>query len=300
MASKQYKRYEELTFTDDFMFCKVLSNNLGLCKELLELILGIRIRKVVMANSQQTISITADAKSVRLDVYVEDDEHSIYDVEMETSKRKNLPKRSRYYQGMIDLNIIERGEKYEKLKKSFVIFICLKDPFGKGLHVYTFENRCREMPELILGDETMKVFVNAAGTEDDVSEEMKDFLHYLKNGTGESSLSNEIDTAVRKARAHVEWRSEYMTLQMKYDEIWEEAREDGLETGLKEGRKEGRKEGLKEGRKEGLKEGRLGAFFEMLNDGDISLECALKKTGLSEDDFMEKMKAYLDEKKAEI
>ena len=46
------KRYEDLTFTDDFMFCKVLSSNEDICKELLELILGIRIRKIVILNKQ--------------------------------------------------------------------------------------------------------------------------------------------------------------------------------------------------------------------------------------------------------
>ena len=182
------KRYEDLTFTDDFMFCKVLSNNEDICKELLELILGIRITKIVVIHKQQEISITADAKSVRLDVYVEDDANSVYDIEMETTKKKNLPKRSRYYQGMIDLNIIERGDKYDKLKKSFVIFLCLKDPFNKGLHVYTFENTCKEAPDLLLGDETTKVFINAAGTADDISDEMTEFLRYLREGIGQSNL----------------------------------------------------------------------------------------------------------------
>lgn len=55
---------------------------------------------------------------------------------------QELPKRSRYYQGMIDMNLIERGAKYKELKLSFVIFICLKDPFGYGLPVYRFENIC--------------------------------------------------------------------------------------------------------------------------------------------------------------
>lgn len=31
------KKYEELTFTDDFMFCKVMQNNPDLCKHLIEL-----------------------------------------------------------------------------------------------------------------------------------------------------------------------------------------------------------------------------------------------------------------------
>ena len=56
------KRYEELSFTDDFMFCKILSNNEDICTELLELILGIKVRKVVVINKQQEIAITADAK----------------------------------------------------------------------------------------------------------------------------------------------------------------------------------------------------------------------------------------------
>ena len=32
-----------------------------------------------------------------------------------------------------------------------------------NLPVYTFENRCREMPELALGDEAYKIFLNARG-----------------------------------------------------------------------------------------------------------------------------------------
>ena len=91
------KRYEDLTFTDDFLFCKILSNNEVLCKELLELILDIKIRKVVVAKDQQSIAITANAKSIRLDVYVEDEENSVYDIEMQATKKKNLPKRSMLY-----------------------------------------------------------------------------------------------------------------------------------------------------------------------------------------------------------
>jgi len=63
------------------MFCKILSNNEDICKDLLELILGIHIKKLIIINKQQEISITADAKGVRLDVYVEDDANSVYDIE---------------------------------------------------------------------------------------------------------------------------------------------------------------------------------------------------------------------------
>lgn len=67
------KIYEELDFTDDFMFCKVLINNPELCHELLELIIGKKVGKFTRLDKQMPIEITADGKGVRFDVYSEDD-----------------------------------------------------------------------------------------------------------------------------------------------------------------------------------------------------------------------------------
>jgi predicted transposase/invertase (TIGR01784 family) len=218
------KKYEELDFTDDFFFCKILIKNEKLCKELLELILQIKIARIVFAAKQKPIELTADGRGIRLDVYVEDDAHTVYDIEMQPTMKSNLPKRSRYYQGMIDLNLIERGADYKELKKSFVIFICMSDPFGKGLHIYTFENQCRECPTLFLGDETTKVFINAAGTADDVSQEMKAFLDYLQGKGTKSDFTRRIEEEVTKARTHEEWKVEYMSLFLRDQEMREEGR----------------------------------------------------------------------------
>ena len=127
------KQYQELTFTYDFMFGKVLVNNPEICRRLLEVLLEIKIKKIAFPERQKTIEILADGKGIRLDVYVDDENGTIYNIEMQTKVKKELPKRSRYYQGMIDMNLIERGAKYKELKLSFVIFICLNDPFGYGL-----------------------------------------------------------------------------------------------------------------------------------------------------------------------
>lgn len=59
------KEYEELNFTDDFMFCKVMTNNPDLCHELLELIIGHKIGKFTRLDKQALIEITADGKGVR-------------------------------------------------------------------------------------------------------------------------------------------------------------------------------------------------------------------------------------------
>lgn len=68
----------------------------------LERILGIKISHIEYPKSQETIAILADAKSVRLDIYVEDGKNTVYSIEMQTTMNRNLPKRTRYYQGMIE------------------------------------------------------------------------------------------------------------------------------------------------------------------------------------------------------
>ena len=120
------KEFEELTIVDNFMFGAVMRDPKR-CKPLLEYILDVKIRKIEYSELQKSIDIQYQSKSIRLDVYVEDDENSVYNIEMQTTRHKNLPKRMRYYQGMIDLNIIDKGEDYASLKKSFVIFICTFD-----------------------------------------------------------------------------------------------------------------------------------------------------------------------------
>ncbi len=225
------KRFEELEFKDDFMF-GVIMRNPKYCKPFLETILGIKISHIEYPKPQETIDLSSDAKSVRLDIYVEDGKGTVYNIEMQTTGNKGLPKRMRYYQGMIDLNILEKGSSYKNLKKSFVIFVCTFDLFGKGLHVYTFENRCVQDLELPLGDDTTKIILNTKGTKDDVSQEMKRLLDFIDGQKPEDDFTRELAEAVQSVRDNEKWRLDYMTLQMSYQEKFEQGVEQGVEQGI--------------------------------------------------------------------
>ena len=180
--AKKRKQYDELDFTDDFMFCKILQSDKNLCKELTELILSRKIGEILQVDSQKPIEITADGKGVRFDVYMEDDESTVYDIEMQTTTYEDLPKRMRYYQSMIDLNLIERGAKYKELKKSYIIFICLENPYCRsGLHKYSFKTVCVEDPCVEFQDDIFKIILSAEGDKADVSDEMGAFLSYLSD-----------------------------------------------------------------------------------------------------------------------
>lgn len=139
----------------------------------------------------------------------------VYDIEMQVSDTKELPKRSRYYQGMIDLQLIDKGQFYAELNRSYIIFICPFDTFGKGRHIYTFENTCKEDKSISMGDEAVKIFLNASGTLDDVSKELKAFLDYVAGKKPEDSYIERLDEAVKEAKKNREWRHEYMTLLMR-------------------------------------------------------------------------------------
>ena len=153
------KKYEELTFSDDFMFCKILEQDPELCRELLELILDRKVGELVSVNRQKPIEITADGKGVRFDIYAEGNDGIVYNVEMQNASLEAIAKRSRYSQGMIDLNLLQRGAEYRDLNQSYVIYICQKNLYGNvARHKYSFLNLCREDTDIELGDETEKSF----------------------------------------------------------------------------------------------------------------------------------------------
>ncbi|MGN0482122.1 MAG: Rpn family recombination-promoting nuclease/putative transposase [Lachnospiraceae bacterium] len=229
----QLKKYEDLTIADDFMFCKIMTTHPRLCKHLLELILQVEIKDIRFAEAQKVIEMTADSRGIRLDVYVNDEKGTVYDIEMQTTSNPNLPKRSRYYQGMIDLNALEKGVDYTNLPTTFVIFICTFDLFQKNLPIYTFSNRCHECENLELGDETQKLFLNPYCDKENLSADLTAFFEYLLGHFSDNRFVSELDHAVEDARQHREWRHEYMTLQMKMQEQYLKGKEDEKKIGEK-------------------------------------------------------------------
>ena len=237
------KSYEELEFTDNFMFVKIMSTHLDLCAELIGLILQKKVSHLELVTYENTFQPTYESKGIRLDVYVEDDEHSRYDVEMQVEPGADLAKRSRYYHSAMDMEMLLKGKDYSELKQSFVIFICKKDDrFDRPIS--TFRRLCAEAPEEHLDDGTCTVFVNAECRTGKVPDEMQEFLEFIRTGrAGRSpdSLSGRLRSAVEDAKRSGKWSVEYMRWEdeLKHREFL--ARKEGREEGLKEGREEERK-----------------------------------------------------------
>ena len=153
--------------------------NEAMCKKVLSEILEKEVVDVSYRNYEETLDFRLDAKSIRLDVYVKN-ESEVYNVEIQNRRLQSLPKRGRYYQALIDMDLIEKGQDYDNLNRSYVIFICTFDPYDKGLYKYTFHSRCEEVEGLYYGDETTKIVLNTKGKEGNISEDLKIFLKSIK------------------------------------------------------------------------------------------------------------------------
>ena len=202
------KRFEDLTLQDDFMFCKVMQNP-DLCKRLIEMILSDTIGKITYISVQHNIKTYEQAKSVRFDVLVQAENCKFYDVEMQVSNEKNIPKRMRFYQAAIDISFLDKGNFYNDLNDSFIIFICLFDVIGKNRPVYTFENICLEDKNTSLQDGTKKVIINSEAFENTEDKELKEFLEYLKTGKAKSKFTREIEAMIQTIKQNEQTRQEY-------------------------------------------------------------------------------------------
>ena len=175
----------DVDIRDDFMFSYVMCNP-QICTELLQYLLPdhkiSRIEYYEMGrdgteqptvsskkgeplklDTQKSLNEAFNRRTVRLDVYI-DDGKSVYNLEMQTTRHAGLAKRARLYQAHMDINQLQRGQFYTRLRPSFVIFICTFDPFDEGRYLYSFRNVCRETGAE-LGDEAYKLFFNTAGTQ---------------------------------------------------------------------------------------------------------------------------------------
>ena len=81
MAIEKMKNYEEQTFTDAFMFGKIMEDK-DKCRRVLECLLGKKIGELTEVVSEKHLMQTQDGKMIRLDIYTKD-ENSMFDMEMQ-------------------------------------------------------------------------------------------------------------------------------------------------------------------------------------------------------------------------
>lgn len=131
---KDLERLARLRLLDDDFMTKVFEDKE--CAEiLLQIILDRKDLKVLRVQVQYTVK-NLQGRSVRLDILAVDETGKIYDIEIQRDDKGAGTKRARYNSSMLDANITEPGEEFEKLPETYVIFITENDAFGWTLLIY--------------------------------------------------------------------------------------------------------------------------------------------------------------------
>ena len=263
MGDYKIKPWEELTIRDDYMF-KLVMRRRRICKKMLEGTLRIRIEKIRYLETEKSITAPYRSKGIRLDVYVKDERNTVYNIEMQIRRLEGdaLFKRTRYYQSMMDADLLAAGADYDELNKTIIIFICPFDPFGEGRYMYTFENICLENKNLNLLDGATKIFLNTKGQIGDIDDTIRAFLQYVDGVVTDNSFVQEVEEEIRRVKLEKGERVNYMTFAMK---MMEER---------------------KEGRKEGQRDERVAILRRLVTQSQIPVEQALEMIGIPQAEYL--------------
>ena len=189
------KTFEELTFTDDYIF-KLVMEQLEIFKAVLNLILpSIEVQDLTSLETEKPFTVDYFFHGVRFDILAKGLEKFI-DMEIQVLDTGELGERAMYYLSLLVAQSLKKGQSYKMLGESYVVFFCKSDPFGKGLPVYEFQMTCTVDPKLKLTDKVHVIFYNASAWDKCENEGLKALLCYMMTGEAASDLTHRIEQAV--------------------------------------------------------------------------------------------------------
>ena len=131
------------TLFDDAFMSEVFNENNELTQYVLRIILQKDDLDVTSVISQREIGSLA-GRGVRLDIEAIDSAGNYYDVEVQRARKPGLPQRARFYQSMMDYEHVEKGEDFQFMRRSYIIFILDYDLYGEQRPIYHVEHIIRE------------------------------------------------------------------------------------------------------------------------------------------------------------
>ena len=228
---------EYFDFTNDLIFRWVMEHEENCLAILWAILPELKITAVKRRENEHPVNYLAfdDERGVRFDAIIEDDRERFYDVEMQVANQPGLGKRVRYYQAQIDQETLKKGEDYDDLRESYIIFFCAFDPCGQDRRLYQFHYYEDDDRQLRLPTNSHVILINALGTQGQITPALAAVLDVMNRRRDNANplavrLVKEIDGYNRDKKR----RRALMNLKMRL--------KDERRLGLSEGRAEGRDE----------------------------------------------------------
>ena len=222
----------------DDTFFEVLADDIGVCQEMLRIILKdekLIVKDVIVQSSERNLY----GRSVRLDALCILGDERECNVELQRSNNDHHLKRVRFNASSITVRDSQTGEKFEKTIDLIVVYISEFDIFKRGRVIYHVDSVIRETQEKV-DDGLERVFVNTAvkdGTT--ISEYMDCFLQKEIDNAKFPKLTNRV-YYLKHEEGGVNAVCEIMR---KYsEEVAEKAYQQGEEAGKEIGKEIGQRQ----------------------------------------------------------
>ena len=126
------ERIPQLCLMDDEFFCAVFDGDIECTEYVLRIIMGIDNLKVKTAVVQKA-EMNLRGRGARFDVLAEAD-GVYYDIEVQRTDRGAAPRRARFNSSILDTNLLNKGEDFDRLPETYIIFITERDVLKGGHH----------------------------------------------------------------------------------------------------------------------------------------------------------------------
>ncbi|WP_076460092.1 Rpn family recombination-promoting nuclease/putative transposase [Limosilactobacillus caccae] len=251
LLAQARRSWEEAGLANDFVFNKVMLDKRITLEVLRRVLPTLHIKRVKQVVSQQEFTSSHDAKGVRLDIYVEDDQHNRFDIEMQVVDKHNLPQRIRFYHANLAMDCYEKGQNYATADNSYVIFFCCFDPFGFGDQEYQIERRIKDHPDAVYADGEQTLVFDVTSLRQEVNPKLQQFLDVIANRQvgDDDDFIVQLEKRITFVKQNRKWRREYMQRSL-YEMDIENSIALAKEQGLSQGKAAGIKEGLSQGKDE--------------------------------------------------
>ncbi|MDK6803211.1 Rpn family recombination-promoting nuclease/putative transposase [Lactobacillus mulieris] len=226
-------------FTNDEIFGSIMQNK-RFCKAIIQAALpDVNVVSVESIDTQKELGTKSDkrSKSVRLDIAVKDKAGNLYDVEMQVNNNHDIGPRMRYYQSSMDRDTLDRGEPYTSLSRTYLIFLCAFDPFGKGKLRYSFHLYDDENKSIQLKNNAENIIINSKGS----GSEDVDLLNLQKlmndDKIESKGIFKEIQNKIQEYNDDPKRRNLMRTAELRMKEETAVAEKRGIERGREKGDK---------------------------------------------------------------
>ena len=247
---EQRKPLEDMDIIDDFLFTEIMTDKESgteLCRMILKCVLKREIGKIDFTPQLTVPGVTERAHGIRMDAYIEENRSdtdwrgpdiNVYDIEPDNriDKKAELPRRSRYYGDLIDVQLLNTGVNYAKLPELMTIFILSYDPFGAGAMYYEVGSIIKTHSDIEYNDGIRRIFLYVDGELPEGSgkeeKKLKNLLRYIADSTEHNVIDENteiLDRIVKQTKSKKDVGIRYMKSWERERELIEEGREEGRE-----------------------------------------------------------------------